>query len=482
MFPLPIASLLAQCLIAGVVISQCTNSWTGGLSLPMPAGVFDFAEWDPDGPGPLQPQLVAACQPFPIGSSPSVLAFDDIAGTWQAVGVWGYASAWAVEPRPTGELVATAFDPASGPTAHRVVQWDGVMWSPLGGVFNGFVYCVAILPNGDVVVGGLFSSVGTTAIAYVARWDGSTWSALGTGPGQYCDELLTMPNGDLIAAGLFGVSRWDGVAWTSLGGSALGWGLSLACDDAGQLYAGWHFNAVRRWDGSSWTTLGGPVFSSVAADVEDLVVLPNGDLLAAEGNQNGSGSAVQVARWNGSTWSPVATANGPVITLAVRRSRGVDLDVVAGGRVSVVAGVAVTNIARLATSCPPSIATAPSGCPPGGPELAVEPAWAGGAWVARVSGLPQSGFVVGVTGLNATVTALSVILPQAAPGCSLLVAPDVTQLLTTSSGEASTIWTLPNTPTLAGAIFRHQVIALAGATSITSVVATDSATLVVGAF
>jgi hypothetical protein len=471
-----------QCLIAGAVPAQCANSWTGNLSLPVPAGVFDFAEWDPDGLGPLLPRLVAACQPVPIGSAPSIVAFDDVTGTWQSVGVWGYAAAWAVEPRSTGELVATAFDPASGPTAHRVVQWDGVTWSPLGGVFDRLVYCAAILPNGDLVVGGDFQTVGTASIANAARWDGVAWSALGAGPGQYCDELLVLPNGDLIAAGLFGVSRWNGVAWSSLGGSAMGWGLSLASDDAGRLYAGWHYNWVGRWDGASWTTLGGPVFASSLSDIEDLVVLPNGDLLAAEGNQIGSGSAVQVARWNGSTWSPVATANGPVIALGVRRSRGVNLDVVAGGRVSNVAGVVVANVAQWVTSCPPAIATTPSGCPAAGPGLTVAPAWVGGAWIARASGLPQPGFGIGVTGLAATGIPLATLLPQSAPGCTLLVAPDVTQLLTVSNGEVLTTWTLPNIPTLAGATFRHQVVALSGETSITSVVATAAATLTVGAF
>jgi hypothetical protein len=474
--------LLLQCLIASALVAQCANSWTGNLSLPVPAGVFDFAEWDPDGPGPLLPRLVAACQPWPVGSAPSVVAFDDVTATWQAVGVWSYASAWAVEPRPTGELVATAFDPASGPTAHRVVQWDGLTWSPLGGVFDRVVYCAAVLPNGDLVVGGDFQNIGTTPIAHVARWDGVAWSALGVGPGQYCDELLALPNGDLIAAGLFGVSRWNGVVWTSLGGSGMGWGLSLASDDTGRLYAGWYHNWVGRWDGLSWTALGGPVFATSLADVEDLVVLPNGDLLAAEGNQNGSGSVVQVARWNGSTWLPVATANGPVIALAVRRSRGVGLDVVAGGRVSNVAGVAVTNIAQWITSCPPSIAATASGCPAGGPALAVNPAWVGGIWIARASGLPQPGFAVGVTGVSTTVTSLGALLPQAAPGCLLLVAPDVLHTLAVSNGEASTTWTLPNTTTIAGATFRHQVIALGGASSITSVVATAAATLTVGAF
>lgn len=474
--------LLLQCLVASAVAAQCANSWTGSLALPVPAGVIDFAEWDPDGPGPLLPRLVAACHPVPVGSAPGVVAFDDVTATWQAVGVWGYAAAWAVEARPTGELVATAFDPASGPTAHRVVQWNGATWSPLGGIFDQLVYCAAVLPNGDLVVGGLFGNVGTTPIASVARWDGVAWTSLGTGPGGYCDELLVLPNGDLIAAGLFGVSRWNGLVWTSLGGSGVGWGLSLASDDTGRLYAGWHHNWVGRWDGLTWTALGGPVFASSSSDVEDLVVLPNGDLLAAEGNQNGSGSVVQVARWNGSNWLPVATANGPVIALAVRRSRGVNLDVVAGGRMSNVAGVSVTNVAQWVTSCPPSIAATASGCPVGGPVLAVNPAWVGGIWIARATGLPQPGFAVGVMSMSATATSLDTLLPQAAVGCFLLVAPDVLQTLAVLNGEASTTWALPNTATIAGATFRHQVIALGGASSITSVVATDAATLTVGAF
>src|SRR5205807_1214713 len=89
--------------------------------------------------------------------------------------------------------------------------------TPVG--FDGYVYASAVMPNGDLVVGGNFTSAGGTGAVGVARWNGSSWSVVGGGIVGEVHSLLVMPNGDLIAGGWVslapqtvsaGVLRWDG--------------------------------------------------------------------------------------------------------------------------------------------------------------------------------------------------------------------------------------------------------------------------------
>ena len=63
------------------------------------------------------------------------------------------------------------------------------------------------------------------------------------------------------------------------------------------------------------------------------------------------------------------------------------------------------------------------------------------------------------------------LLREAAPGCDLLVAPDILQALVVVNGAADTAMFLPNTPPLVGVTFFHQLVPFAaggGANSITS--------------
>src|SRR5690606_9797611 len=80
--------------------------------------------------------------------------------------------------------------------------------------------------DGDLYVGGSFSSAGGVAANNVARWDGSSWHAVGTGTDNKL-ESLGVHDGMLYAGGRFldagGVSApylaaWDGHSWSSVGG------------------------------------------------------------------------------------------------------------------------------------------------------------------------------------------------------------------------------------------------------------------------
>jgi hypothetical protein len=303
---------------------------------------------------------------------------------------------------------------------------------------------------------------------------------MGNGIGAYCDELLVMPSGDAVAGGLFGAARWDGVAWHQIGASP-GWCIALAVLPNGDLVAGLPYNAVVRWDGTSWIPLGSAVLPTQIAYIEALAVLPNGDLVAADGAYTG-GTLARLARWDGVVWTPIGTTDAAVRTLTTRPGPGFDM--IAGGSFSQMNGLATNQVARLTTTCPSAVTTTASGCVGVGATFTAEPPWVGSMWSATASGLPQSAFGVAVYGFAPVVTPLSSLIPQAVAGCTLRVSPDILQLLPVANGVASANWAVPNIVALAGAQFRHQIIALqfAAGLGIVSATATDAAQLTVGAF
>lgn len=71
------------------------------------------------------------------------------------------------------------------------------------GVGGGAVHAHVVMPNGDIVVGGDFTSAGGVTAQYIARWDGTRWSALGSGLNGPVRSLAVLPNGDLIVGGAF---------------------------------------------------------------------------------------------------------------------------------------------------------------------------------------------------------------------------------------------------------------------------------------
>jgi hypothetical protein len=232
-------------------------------------------------------------------------------------GSYPFASALAV--LPNGDVVAGGlFTSAGGVSANRIARWNGSMWSPLGSGMSDHVYALAVLPNGDLVAGGQFTIAGGVSANRIARWNGSMWSPLGSGisggPTPYVNALAVLQNGDLVAGGSFG----------SAGGiSAVN---------------------IARWNGSVWSPLGSGVNDRVAA----LAELPSGDLVAA-GNfmLAGGTSANYIARWNGSTWSPLGTGVGgttfPSVSALAVQPNG---DLVATGDFRLAGAVSANYIAR----------------------------------------------------------------------------------------------------------------------------------------
>jgi hypothetical protein len=247
---------------------------------------------------------------------------------------------------PNGEWIAGgSFRIADGGVVNNIARWDGVSWHPLGNGTNSAVTCLARLPNGDLVAGGSFSTAGGQPCASVARWNGQTWAPIGSGPGGEVNALRVAANGNLIAGGSFNqlaypppnVLQWDGVTWSALGaplGNPLGTTQALAWLANGDLVAGGNYLSapgLQRWNGTSWQAIPG-----LNGTVFDVATLPNGDL-AILGNIQINGVPAVLAIWNGTTMQAVPAS--PITFTLGALAAAANGDVILGGSGN-------TNLAR----------------------------------------------------------------------------------------------------------------------------------------
>ena len=274
-----------------------------------------------------------------------------------------------------GSIIAGGtFTSAGGAPAANIAAWDGAGWSPLGTGLGGYslATCRTLLGyGGRLIVGGVFTTAGDTDTTSLATWDGSSFGGVGHGFGiassfdaSAIHSLLPV-NGKLYAGGAFTsfghmrinrVGLWDGTDWHPLGdGMAGSFASELPTVRAlvafeGQIIAGGRFNTaegaivnnIARWNGSSWTPMG-PGFRnpSSSASVASLVIW-NGDLYAGGSfSLSGTASVVGVARWNGSIWVPLGTGASQVNALVVYNN-----ELIAAGAFESAGGVPANRIAR----------------------------------------------------------------------------------------------------------------------------------------
>ncbi|MBY0262212.1 MAG: hypothetical protein K2Q20_07690, partial [Phycisphaerales bacterium] len=244
-------------------------------------------------------------------------------------GVIGSVQALAV--MPGGDvIVGGKFTTAGGASANNIARYNASkrVWSSLGSGVGGNpsideLNALAVLPGGDVIVGGLFTTAGGVAVSNIARYNPSTntWSALGSGTDSTVLALAVLPGGDVIVGGGF----------TAAGGVAA--------------------NKIARYSPTTgvWSALGSGTDEFVGA----LAVLPGGDLIVGGGFTTAGGvSATRIARYNPTTgaWSALGSgtsgSRGDVRALAVRA----DGDLIVGGEFTSAGGVPASGIARYNSS------------------------------------------------------------------------------------------------------------------------------------
>lgn len=348
------------------------GKWSGAGWLPLGAGI--------DSP-------VLAVESLDLGGGPRLYAgggFDVIGGEpasivatwngaqWQQFGQGLDGIAQALEACDTGagpQLYAAGsfVTPFPLPWAN-IARWSGTAWQMLSDpTDSGQAWTLEAFDDGGgeaLYAAGNLNRIGGQSVEAIARWNGSSWSPLaGGGVDSWVRALQSFDDGSgpaLFVGGFFAnaggvparaIARWDGVAWSALGG-----GLSMACqvcvrvealavydDGSGTaLYVAGTFetagglpaNHIARWDGTAWSTVGGGV-SGPSPRVAALAVLDLGGgpqlYAAGEFDHAGGVPARNLARWDGSVWSEVGGGlEFPVQSMAALPRPTGDLLVLAG--------------------------------------------------------------------------------------------------------------------------------------------------------
>jgi hypothetical protein len=338
---------------------------------------------------------------------------------------------------------------------------------------SGPVNVVLERPNGDLIAGGEFATVGGVTCNSISRFDGTSWHPLGLGlqrgngsPGRV-DDIVLMPNGHIVAAGEFAsaggnVAAFDGTSWRLVGGfggvssPVHAWSLEVhdngdltMLDAARQLHRLTGFgSAAEQWSPIDTSSLGGAP--------QSFVVLPNGDLLAS-GNFGGD----PFARHGGSGWTklnpwPVFWSAQPPRLESVGRSG----TVFAVGDVFFGAGAtsalqSTTGWGTIASSCPAVATRIAEGCQPG--LEVVSKGWLGGQLRTRLP-LGNSSVAVALIGFQRVDPALRLsLVVNSPPSCTLDVTNELEVPLLPGTDF---LLRLPVNPALVGLVLFHQMLQL----------------------
>ena len=208
-------------------------------------------------------------------------------------------------------LALTVFDDGGGPAlyagggfttlggaANGIAKRDGSTWTPLGSGMSSpvgsscSVHALTVHDDGGgmaLYAGGFFESAGGLVVNNIAKWDGASWIPLGSGisgpPISSVSALAVFDDGS-------GPALYAGGTFTTAGGVAA--------------------NNIARWDGSSWAPLGSGVdgpFSSPKVDALTVFDDGSGPALYVAGYFTTAGgmAASNIAKWDGSSWTPLGS-------------------------------------------------------------------------------------------------------------------------------------------------------------------------------
>jgi trimeric autotransporter adhesin len=311
---------------AGGIAANSLAAWNGTFWLRMGSGVqgavYALAT-------AANGDLYAGGQFFGAGFVPLHIARWN-GGTWSVVGGGMDQPVSSLAAMPNGDVVAGGqFQNAGGTAVDGLARWNGIRWAPIGTGLSGYpgaplvdVCVVKALANGDLVVGGGFERAGGVIANGLALWNGSSWTGFGTSPDRLVYSIAELPQGDLVIGGFqdlpgapnTSLARWSpGQGWSPLI-TEFSEHEALLVDPSGALFVGGSFtsiggavaHSVAHYDGVIWTALDTGTGGTSYADVSASKVLRNGDhVVGGRFAQIEGVPADNVARWNGSTWSPL---------------------------------------------------------------------------------------------------------------------------------------------------------------------------------
>lgn len=393
-------------------------------------------------------------------------------GVWSPLGSIHLGSALALQETSLGLVVGGYLQLSAGSPFVPSARWSGTQWQPMPSAYPfDVIRGLAEAANGELFACGSFGDYAAIPSPAV-RWNGTSWVPLGIGS-YYAAAIAVLPTGDpVLGVGYTGaqlVLRWDGSAWVPLGSGLVTssvWDsiLRLLVLPNGDLVAAGGFHAgpglanVARWDGVAWQSMGGG-FPEV---VRDLALLPNGELVASHMSYGPTGEVeLVVSRWNGSTWTPM-----PSIGAAYGTNAGVLAvtdpgELLLAGAFDRVGGQPSAGLAILSAGCPVARQVVAQGCSGSTGSYTLEvtaSAWLGGTYRAHVGGLPAQAGALHLLGVASNPRQLSSLVPQGVPGCVVFVDPQVEVLDMAATGSSGLRVPVPVATTLLGQSFLHQAL------------------------
>ncbi|MCC6678612.1 MAG: hypothetical protein IT436_15875 [Phycisphaerales bacterium] len=335
--------------------AQCEDQWLPGTAgATMFNNLYELANWDPDGSGPLAPQLILGGDFPSAGELPAANIARWDSAAWQPLGsgVDGPVKAitsWDGDgpgPAPPVLIAGGDFLQAGGLPASRIALWDGEAWHPLGpGLDNTVLALISWDPDADgpesplLIAAGTFLNAGSTPVSRIAAWDGASWNALGPGLSggttPVVRALATVDNvlyagGNFLFAGAATanhIAAWDGATWHPLGPGLIASSTSPGVtsmtawdpDGTGPLgpdlivVGGFNFMAAgslasraARWNGTSWAAFGSLLYNDpmdvTVADFDGPGPLAHRPVVVGRFPRGVSSWSDAVLSWNGSNW------------------------------------------------------------------------------------------------------------------------------------------------------------------------------------
>jgi hypothetical protein len=234
-----------------------------------------------------------------------------------------------------------AYNDADNRTQTLTESWDGTSWSILpspnvAGIEQALVGIACISKSQCWAIGNGFGAPPTSIIE---RWNGTSWSLVKApdpgDPGSQLRDVACASATQCFAVGWHFnandargfplIDAWDGSHWTAvhpptpMGHEGVLEGVACAsssrCWAVGEEFTnnstGASKTLVETWNGVSWSVVASPNSSSALENGFSSVSCLAPGLCWAVGStvENAGGNATLAARWDGSSWSRVPTAN-----------------------------------------------------------------------------------------------------------------------------------------------------------------------------
>lgn len=256
-----------------------------------------------------------------IGSLANGVLQRSPAGVWSSVGNFTLGFSVQSIVRGLDGLVYMGGDFTPNPQSKIVVlnPVTGAL-SALGtGAAGGDVFNLAVMPNGDIIASGTFTSMGGVANTnHIARWSvaSQVWQSISSGfTGSEIRTMTVSPAGLLYVGGVFtviggtaavNVASYNGTSWSAVGGGIAAGGVSALLAVGSNVYAAVENTNVQKLTSGVWANIG--TVTGGGADPQGLAVDARGFIyVGGDFTTIGGITANNIAVYNGVAWQSLGT-------------------------------------------------------------------------------------------------------------------------------------------------------------------------------